>query len=343
MRYFRSVSLLGIVILLSITAACGGSSGSGDAPGDDRAAEPTDTTAVAAAPTSTTAVAADGVPVVAVDRYAHVRLELPGGPDWMAADDDFLYVKLDRGAFVRIDPDSLDVVGTSEIGGGLCQGIGAGYGAVWSCHGTDVVRIDPDTDEVVATIAVNKAADQGHLAAGHDRIWVLVGDGSALVGIDPATNQAGPPIALDVDGTDLAVDGTSVWIASDPDDQVVRLDPATGQVVGRLSIVGARVIDTADGIWVGTVNRSTVRIDPTTMQVAATVTSGPGRYGDIAVDGDVLWIRSADCLLRRAATTDATVAEQITADITSGGSVLTAFGAVWATAYDDDAVFKISA
>jgi hypothetical protein len=334
------------LLVVAATAACGGSGG--DSAGDDSSSRRSTTTTTASSTTSTTAgpppttgVAADGVPVIPVEHHTYERVELQS-PDWLAADEQFLYVKLDRGAVVRLDPATLEEQGTTEIGGDLCQGIGVGFGAVWTCRGSDVVRVDPESDEVVATVRVGKADEQGHLATGFGRVWVLVGDGSSLVGIDPETDEADEPIELDVRGSDLAVDGTGVWIASRPDDQVIRLDPATGTVTARVPVADPQSVDTAAGIWVGA-GQSTVRIDPATMQVVTTVPSGPGGEGGVAADADQVWIRNPDWLLRRANATDGVVTEEIAAaDVTSGGSVLVAFDAVWATGFDDGVLYKVT-
>lgn len=311
-------AMAGVASIALVAVACGGS-------GDD--SEQAD---------SATSRPAPSEPAEA----APVRLDLPS-PDWLAADDEFVYVKLDGGAVLRLDPETADTLGTTQIGGDLCQGLGVGFGAVWSCRGTDIVRIDPSTDEVVATIPVGKAAEQGNLVAGFGRLWVLVGDGSELVGIDPATNLAGAPIPLGVRGTDVAVDDEHVWVTSGPDDVVVRVDPASGAVEGQVDgLSDPRVIDATAALWVGAAG-STVRIDPDTLRVTATVPHGPGREGAIAADDNDLWVRSADRFLVRVDATDATIVDEIVEDLDSGGDVLVAFGAVWATAYDDATLIRL--
>ncbi len=46
------------------------------------------------------------------------------------------------------------IVRTADIGV-FCQGIGAGFGAVWTCVESDVVPIDPETAEVGAPIVAS--------------------------------------------------------------------------------------------------------------------------------------------------------------------------------------------
>ena len=83
----------------------------------------------------------------------------------------FAWVKRDDGVVTRIDPATNTPKGevradTKSEGCPercLCQGIGAGGGAVWSCSGSDVVRIDPKRLRVTASLSVGKVFDQGKL------------------------------------------------------------------------------------------------------------------------------------------------------------------------------------
>lgn len=117
------------VIALALLVAC-----SGD---DDASTGET-------VPTTTAAAAAGEA--LRLGAHDAVRIELLGGPDWLAADESFLYVKLDGGRVDRIDPATGTVVASAQISGegGLsgsgCQGIGVGFDSVWTCHGTDSVR-----------------------------------------------------------------------------------------------------------------------------------------------------------------------------------------------------------
>ena len=187
----------------------------------------------------------------------------------------------------------------------------------------------------------NKSYEQGHLAAGFGRVWVLTGDGSELVGIDAETNQATAPIPLAARGTDLAVDDTSVWVVSGVDGQLLRIDPATNQVIGRRDdLDGPRVVDTTGGLWVGD-GSSTLRIYPETLETITTIPFGPGRDGDVALGPSGLWIRTADPFLRRVDPDNGALLETIGADVTSPGDTLVAFGALWTSAYNDAALFRL--
>jgi hypothetical protein len=60
----------------------------------------------------------------------------------------------------------------------------------------------------------------------------------------------------------------------------------------------------------------------------------------MAADARGVWVRSKDRFLRRVDGTTLQLAEEIGSD-EGGGSVLIAFGALWATAYDRDVVYRL--
>jgi hypothetical protein len=73
----------------------------------------------------------------------------------MADDGTNLFVKTDSGSVAVIDPDKSTEVRKLSLGAaGLCQGIGADSGMVWSCDpnpsGTtdDVLRVNPKSGKV---------------------------------------------------------------------------------------------------------------------------------------------------------------------------------------------------
>jgi DNA-binding beta-propeller fold protein YncE len=310
----------GTAVALAAVAlcACGG--------GDDDAAPSTTTTAAA----------------VAVDDL--VRTEITGGPDWLAADDEFVYVKRDSGAVDQVDPATGEVLATFEIGENqLCQGIGAGFGSVWTCFGTDVVRIDPATGEIVATIEAGKTAEQGHLGIGFDRVWVLQGDGSTLVGIDPTTNELGEPLPLEVRGADLIVDDAGIWVVSALEDALVQVDPS-GALLHRVDgLTEPRALSLGDGVlWVA----DTVAVhdvDPATGTIRATYEGGIGRSGAVAADESGVWVRRG-AEVRHLDGATGSEDELLTLDLAgpSPGDMIVAFDAVWTAASEDAALFRIA-
>lgn len=271
------------------------------------------------------------------------HLAIDGGPDWLAADGSWLFVKLDAGAVLRVDPRTATVAGTTQIGGTVCQGLGVGFGSVWSCKGTSVVRIDPTRDAVVATIDVGKTAEQGHLVTGFGHVWIIVDDGRSIVGIDPATNRPGPPIALPIRATELAIDGDHIWVSSAVDHAVVRVVPATGAVDGRVDDLGSVLTLASNGavVFVAAPDRVT-RLDAGSLALLGTIATGPGDDGSISVVGPDLWIHRAGELLRVPGGEGDPVTVPVDTVTTSAGDSLFAFDAVWASANDDDLVLRVT-
>ena len=126
------------------------------------------------------------------------ELEL-GSPDYLVELDGTVWVKLDGGDVVAVDPATAKELRSLDVDPGqeqLCQGLGAGGGYLWTCTGSDVVRIDPETATIVDTIPAAKIPDQANLPFQEGRIWVLGGNGDRLVGIDAASAKPGDPVAL---------------------------------------------------------------------------------------------------------------------------------------------------
>jgi hypothetical protein len=195
---------------------------------------------------------------------------------------------------------------------------------------------------VVETITVGKAYEQSTLAAAGGKMWVLLADGRSLAGIDPETNTLGAPVELPARGTDLYGDERGLWVVSRLDDAVLRLDPESGAVLWTVEVANpatAAVAAEGDDVWIG--GTKTVRLDGADGAVEETIDLGPGSEGAVAADGNDLWIRSTERFLERVDATTGEVAETVEAEVTSGGDAIVAFGALWATAYDDATLFRI--
>lgn len=270
------------------------------------------------------------------------RLELSGGPDWLAADDRGVWVKHDSGELLLVDPASQEAVDSVEVEAvaSLCQGLGTAYDAVWTCAGADVVKVDPDSLEVVARFKVKKQALQGHLVGAFDRIWVLTSDGSHLVGIDPVADAVAIEADLPARCSDVAAGAAGLWLVCAVDDRVLRLDPATGRVIQDVELDNPVAIAVDSDVWVGTAT-TTVRLDPDSGEIVAEVEGGAAPDGWLALDDASVWIRNGEDFLVRIDRETGERVEQITADVTSGGDIIVVDGLVWTTAFDDGALFVL--
>ncbi|MDQ4037557.1 MAG: hypothetical protein M3313_04220 [Actinomycetota bacterium] len=274
-----------------------------------------------------------------------ISVRIPGDPDYLAADDEYVYVRAARG-FAALDPETAEVLSSLEIDAEPCNGLGAEAGTVWTCSGTDVVRVEGGSDAVQASFPVTKASEQGHLVIGFGRVWILQGDGSSLLGIDTASNEPGEPIRLPIRGTDLAISVDRVWVVSALDNTAVEIDPSTGAVGRRIEgLPGARAaVAVPGGLWVGGASAS-YRIDTATGAVTATVDGGVGYVGGITADDSSVWVRRGGVSLQHLdAATGALLeefSEPISADAGGGGDALVAFGALWVTFFDDATLIRI--
>lgn len=271
------------------------------------------------------------------------RYRLTGGPDWMVADDEHVYLRRDSGQIDVIQPSTGAIIRSVQIQSPLCQGIGVGGGRVWTCVNSDVISFDPVTGEVGDPIGIVKAHEQGHLPVAFGRLWVLIGDGSVLAAIDPASGEIAEEIELGARcTTDVGVDGTSVWVACKVDDTVLRVDPATSTVEDRVDVTEPNSLAFTDGaVWVGA-SGAVVRVDAATAEIIATIDGGTGRFGGIgASDEGAVWVRRAGAPLTRIDPATNEVTDALELDVPSGGDVLVAHGAVWSTAFDDATLFRI--
>ena len=275
-----------------------------------------------------------------------ISVRIPGDPDHLAADDEQVYVRGAR-AFYALDPETAEVLSSFEIDGRPCNGVGAAAGTVWTCSGTDVVRVDAGSDDVQARFPVTKAADQGHLAIGFGRVWVLLGDGSSLLGIDTDSDEPGEPIVLPIRGIDLAISADRIWVVSALDNAALEIDPASGAVVRRIDgLSGARAAVAVPGaLWVGG-STASYRIDTATGAVTTTVEGGIGYVGAITADESSVWLRRGGITLQHLDAATGALLEEISEPISNnehggGGDALVAFGALWVTFFSDATLIRI--
>ncbi len=286
-------------------------------------------------------------PVPLEDRIEH-RFDLSGDPDELVAGTDAMWVKRASGLVDRIDPSTNEVVFSVEVAlpgsdGRNCTGLGVGEDSVWACDGSDVERIDPATGDTVAQLPVGKTSDQFRIPVAEGHAWVLTGDGSTLVGIGEDNNRVDVEIDLGTRCSDVTAvaDGT-LWLACIVDDVVVRVDLASRQVTHRLGgFTNPRWISAAEAVWVS-FDGGLARIDPASVEVTGAIAASAGGLGGaIAATEDAIWIRSPDPFLRRVDPATLDVVEEIATPSTAYGFVTFAFGSVWASAPDDQVIYRI--
>lgn len=326
-----------IPVLVALVASCGGDDGGETS----SATAPRTVPSTTVAPVTLPALATADPAVVPVAGRTEARFDIIGGPDWLAATDDALWVKADDGRVVRLDPTTNESVAEVQAGSDseICQGIGAGDGELWTCDERDLVRIDPATNEVVATVPVDKFYDSGQIPVAFDHAWALADDGSVLVGV--ADDAVDVEFDLGVRCTGITAGDDALWAACIEDGTVIRIDPATGEVTQRIEgLDDARVISAEGGdVWVG-YSGGVALIDATTAAVVGVADAPTGQSGSVFASATGVWVRTPGELRR--VEEDLEVVEEIAFPEESGGSVLVAFGSVWTSAYDDAVVYRLS-
>lgn len=300
------------------------------------------------------ATPADAVRTVSLHDREIARFRLTGQPDWLAADTRFLYVKEDGGDVVAIDPRTDHIAWRVTAASDLCQGLGVGFGSVWTCRPStagdsdDLVRIDPRSHRIVDTYAIGKSQRQGHLVTGFGRVWVIRSTpaGSSLVGIDPTTGRADQPIALGMLAAELAIDSSTVWAVGPTTGDVVGVDPTSRKVAHRIGglarLGGPSLITVGAGLlWVSG-EAATVGIDRASGQVRVEVRQGAKGYGGFLATDTDLWLHSGDPFLTRVDPATGRMVERVVApDLPNPGDVLSAFGSLWASSNNQATVVRL--
>jgi hypothetical protein len=295
-----------------------------------------------------TAVPFTGTPSLLADRV--IKEFDIGNVGWMAAGAGSVWAKTDLSHLVeRIDPATNKIVASipawpdpvDDGGPDYCQGLGADDNAVWACiSGSRIARIDPKTNQIAAIVDVHKTSDQGQIPVRFGHAWVLIGDGSTLVGV--ADDKVDVTIPLGTRCDELTASATGIWAACPIDGLAVGVDPVSATVTRRaLGLADARSISAADQVWVG-FHDGVARVDDATGAVTAVAAAYPASDSSLFATPEAVWVRASDDFLRKVDPATAEVTELLTRKGRNEGEALVAFGSIWATAYHDGVLFRIS-
>jgi streptogramin lyase len=153
---------------------------------------------------------------------------------------------------VRVDPDSLEVQDTYDVGTGTYS-LAFGQGAVWVTHLDEntITRIDVESGDVT-TLPENPKVDPAAIAVGAGGVWT---EGS-LDGLCrlPASGRAPACVTLPGDVSGLATRGGTVWVSS-TDGKVFEVDGRgkKPKLVATIGTDGQSLGDLAVGagaVWV---------------------------------------------------------------------------------------------
>ena len=274
-------------------------------------------------------------------------LDLPGYPDFLAADSNWVWVT---------NVDTIQKLSAHEnkpilsaFAPGICGAPVVAFGSIWaaSCSENSVMRIDTNSGAITARIKSGISDPHGEisLAAGAGSIWILSDKNGILSRIDPASNQVVAKIDVKPNSFCSAFGFGAVWVTNTSDGSVQRIDPTTNKVTATIQVgpIPHFLAAGEGGVW--TLNQgdgSVSRIDPTSNQLVATIDcQSPGTGGDIDVGGGKVWVRSKKGrMLQSVNPTDNSV-DRIYGPLNGSGGVRVTGKDVWVTAHDVNKVWVI--
>jgi len=275
------------------------------------------------------------------------RLDLDS-PDWLALAEGSLWVKLDPGTVVRVDPTKARVQKQVPPADGpedfsLCQGFGSSGDAVWSCtpYGS-IERINASTSRVTDNFLIPMRHDQGRLVVAGGRLWTIAQSGDSIAGINLEDNELGAPIPMGASCTDLSAADPIVWAVCPAENQVLRVDTSTGEVTGRFGLPVPRSVSVRDDVWV-TFEGGVAQVDPKTLSIEAVYDVPAGLGGAVWPGPDRVWVRcdGGPFLVGIDPVAHRVVASVTANDLPSGGDVVGVGRQLWATAYNDGALVRL--
>jgi serine/threonine protein kinase len=170
-------------------------------------------------------------------------LEPDEGAGWLAAGPDAVWAGSLR-TISRIDPVTSEMdPRRSEFWGPMVYG----FGSLWVV-GPELERLSPSTMRLVATVELPEGYSD--IATGLGAVWVAVGEGEAVLRVDPREERISR--TYDVEGVPLgvAVGPDAVWTANEAG-TVARIDPRTGEVAAAPVGGTPRRLDVGAGaVWV---------------------------------------------------------------------------------------------
>ena len=335
-----------IIVMLTLSiAACGPQ------------ATPTPAPEVPAAPLST--VAMEDRLLASIDTNEH-PLATPNmfgnHPEEIVFANGFIWIHLTNGHLVQVDPATNSMVSavktdtTSVPQDHYCQGLGTDGKDIWVCsaagdedHKTiNILRVDTSTQSIAATFEIGKIWDQLYMPFAQNQIWALTGDGSKLVGIDVADNQANPAIDLGTRCFHITALDSSLYATCGVDNLVIKIDPEKKEIIARQTVQSPGFIFAAkNGIWVSQ-SSSVTRLDSESLNPIVTITGITP--SDINGTETAVWVwEYGKGILYKIDPATNEVAELIKPEkpFISGGGVLSTPDSLWLTVDENDLVPRL--
>jgi streptogramin lyase len=158
------------------------------------------------------------------------------------------------------------------------------------------VLVNAARNAVVARIHLG--VEPLRVSFGDGMFWVVAPEARTVFSIAPRTRKV-RSLKLGKEPFDAATGGGALWVADHDSRRVVRVDLESGAIT-RSQDLGSPELAVAYGfgaVWVANAGDSLLRLDPTTLDVTATIedvaSSYEGYEPKIAVTADAIWVSDA--------------------------------------------------
>jgi streptogramin lyase len=288
--------------------------------------------------TEASAVAPELVPLA-----GQQEVEVRGGPGFLAATDDTLWIELHRASHLaRLDPGTMTVEPMADVPAHCF--ISAANGVVWTTIYREnlVTRTDAETG---ATALIETPHACGLKATG-DEVWIADPNDGLVHRLDPQTGDIVETIAVPEAPTNLSRVGDLLFATGEGNGGwLAVIDVASGKIVHSHAWPEVTHFDDlAPGfgaVWAaGRGDPRLFELDPVTGDVLGTIQIG-GSPSGIAVGEDAVWITLLEGDLVRVDPAANRMTDVWTSDYTWLASPLLAFGSLWMTSLEENVVIRV--
>jgi virginiamycin B lyase len=274
-------------------------------------------------------------------------IQLGKTADWVAVTPDAIWVgSTGPNAVHRIDPGTNKRVATVNLEGEPCSGLATGFGSVWIplCgKPSTLAKIDATRNVVSAVFQSGPAGGEGGVTTSTDSVWLVTDKEGSLVRINPDTGAVRQTVRIPPGSYNPRFQDGVVWVTRAEGAELTAVDASTGTVLGTTRTgPGPRFLAAGAGsIW--TLNQgdgSLSRIDIHSRLATHTIALGtPGRGGDIAFGGGILWTTMPNVPLSAVDTADSKLLCQWAGP--GGDSLGIDRDAIWLTDYHGGTVSRL--
>jgi hypothetical protein len=330
--------------MLLVAGCSSGSAGTGSgSPGPTVTAVPS-VTAVPAppSPSPTATPVLSGPP--SIEAAGATRIGISPAADWLMIVDGNVWAAAGPG-IARLDPVTGQTLDFTELLG-ICLAFDAGYDSLWAggCDDPAIWRIEPSTGKVLATIDLRVAGieEEGSVAAGEGGVWVVSTE-HQLIKIDPKTNSVVGTWNLPSGAAAVRAGLGSLWVTVSDANQLLKIDPRdpTSQTAISVGAYPRFLTVGGDAVWVMNQRDGSIsRVSAAGTVLGTTTIADRIEGGDIAFGGGSVWVQPGGQLLVQLDPSSGEVVAEY-GPRSGSGSVAADDAAVWVTAHDVNAVWRL--